>query len=204
MGNIFLFAKISIFWGCLKVMIILGVNGRCWAWAYTWRKNDSTSATPPAPPPPRNVAHICARSWRYRSATGLNRTSIVSNPGVIVSIRSSTVVNCSAAVMSHSGSVDKSRRHHRTIVKHCIDAWFSFFLIPMHPYFTIWLKLEVNHGKSCPESWLCNWGFTEKVLTESLRISLNKHKNICFPVPPCELTVLVFWQQQNLVRSFDQ
>ena len=40
-----------------------------------------------------------------RGATGLNRTSTVSNRGRILGIRSSTVVNRSAAVMNRSGSV---------------------------------------------------------------------------------------------------
>ena len=44
-----------------------------------------------------------------------------------MSIRSSIVVNPSAAVMSRSGSVDESRRHRRSIVRHRIDAGFSFF-----------------------------------------------------------------------------
>ena len=38
--GIFFYPKISnIFWGCLKILIFLGVNGRCWAQAYVWRKN---------------------------------------------------------------------------------------------------------------------------------------------------------------------
>ena len=46
-----------------------------------------------------------------------------------MSIRSSTVVNRSAAVMSRSGSVDESCRHGRSIVSHRrIDAGFSFLL----------------------------------------------------------------------------
>ena len=72
-----------------------------------------------------------------RDATGLNRTSVLSNGGGIVSIRSSTVVNRSAAVMSCSGSVDESRRHRRSIARHRIDAGFW---IPMQPDFTICLK----------------------------------------------------------------
>ena len=55
------------------------------------------------------------------------RTSTVSNRGGIVSIRSYIVVNRSAAVMSRSGSVDESCRHRRSIVRHRIDAGFSFF-----------------------------------------------------------------------------
>ena len=53
-------------------------------------------------------------------ATGLNRTGTVSNRGCIVSIRSSTGMNQSAAVMSPSGTADESCRHR-------IDAGFSFF-----------------------------------------------------------------------------
>ena len=56
-----------------------------------------------------------------------------------MSIRSSTVVNRSAAVMNRSGPVDESRRHRRSIVRHRIDAGFPFF-IPMHPEFTLKLK----------------------------------------------------------------
>ena len=44
MGAIFWVAKISnIFWGCLKFLILFWVNGRCWAWAYVWSKNESTN-----------------------------------------------------------------------------------------------------------------------------------------------------------------
>ena len=50
-----------------------------------------------------------------------------------MSIRSSTVVNRSAAVMSRSGSVDESCRHRGGIVRHRIDAGISFFSIPTHP-----------------------------------------------------------------------
>ena len=50
-----------------------------------------------------------------------------------MSIRSSTVVNRSAAVMSRSGSVDESCRHRRSIVRHRIDAEISLFSIPTHP-----------------------------------------------------------------------
>ena len=70
---------------------------------------------------------ICGRSLRYRSSSGLNHTRVVSNRGGIVSIHSSTVVNRSAAVMRRSGSVDESCRHRRSIVRHRIDAGFSFF-----------------------------------------------------------------------------
>ena len=38
--EIFRVAKISnIFWGCLKFLIFLGVNGRCWVRAYVYGKN---------------------------------------------------------------------------------------------------------------------------------------------------------------------
>ena len=36
----------NIFWGARNAWYFLGVNGRCWAWAYVCRKNEST------PPPP--------------------------------------------------------------------------------------------------------------------------------------------------------
>ena len=54
-GGIFGVAKISnIFLGCLNEIpdIFLGVNGRCWARAYVYRKNESTH---PPPPPPDNL-----------------------------------------------------------------------------------------------------------------------------------------------------
>ena len=69
-----------------------------------------------------------------------------------MSIRSSTVVNHSAAVMSRSGSIDESCRHRKSIVRHSIDAGISFFpsrRIPMQPNFTIYLKsgwVVVNRG----------------------------------------------------------
>ena len=51
-----------------------------------------------------------------RAATGLNRTSTVSNRGHIVDIRSSTVVNRSAAAMNSRISVDESCRQRRSIL----------------------------------------------------------------------------------------
>ena len=78
-----------------------------------------------------------------RDAIGLDRTSTVPNRGGIVNTRSSTVVNRSAGVRSRSGFVDESCRHRRSIVRHRIEAGFSFFpsrRIPMHPDFTICLK----------------------------------------------------------------
>ena len=69
-----------------------------------------------------------------------------------MSIRSSTVVNRSAAVMSRSGSVDESCRHPRSIMRHRIDARIYFIpsrRIPMHPDFTICLKsgwVVLNRG----------------------------------------------------------
>ena len=65
-----------------------------------------------------------------------------------MSIRSSTVVNRSAAVINRSGSVDESCRHRRGIVRHRIDAGISFFSIPTHPDFTICIKSGrvVNRG----------------------------------------------------------
>ena len=42
MGVIFGVAKISIiFLGCLKFLIFLGVNDRCWARAYVCRNNEA-------------------------------------------------------------------------------------------------------------------------------------------------------------------
>ena len=57
-----------------------------------------------------------------------------------MSIRSSTVVNRSAAVLSRSGSVDESCRQRRSIVRHRIDAGISFFpsrRIPILPSVSI-------------------------------------------------------------------
>ena len=73
-------------------------------------------------------------------ANSLNRTSNVTDIGGIVSIRSSSVVNLSTAVMSRSGAVDESFRHRRSIVRHRIDAGFSFFPSRRIPDFTILLK----------------------------------------------------------------
>ena len=73
-----------------------------------------------------------------------------------MSIRSSTVVNHSAAVMSRSGSVDESRRHRRSIARHRIDAGFSFFFsIPTYPdapRFYHLAQIGMNRGDSWPES----------------------------------------------------
>ena len=66
-----------------------------------------------------------------------------------MSIRSSTVVNRSAAVMSRSGSVDESRRNRRSIARHRIDAGFSFFPVPTHPDA---LRFYMNRGDLWPES----------------------------------------------------
>ena len=71
-----------------------------------------------------------------------------------MSIRSSIEVNRSAAVMSRSGSVDESRRHRRSIARHCIDAGFSFFSIPTHPdapQFYHLAQIGMNRGDSWPE-----------------------------------------------------
>ena len=66
-----------------------------------------------------------------------------------MSIRSSTVVNRSAAVMNRSGTVDESCRHRRSIVRLSIDAGFSFFSIPMDPDYTVKLKsIVVNRGQN--------------------------------------------------------
>ena len=67
----------------------------------------------------------------------------------IVGIRSSTVVNRSAAVMSRSGSVDKSCSHHGS------SAGFSFSPIPTHPdapQFYHLSQIGMNRGESLPES----------------------------------------------------
>ena len=72
-----------------------------------------------------------------------------------MSIRSSTVVNRSAAVISRSGSVDESCRHRRSIMRHRIDAGFSFFSISKHPdapRFYLLAQIGMNRGESWPES----------------------------------------------------
>ena len=51
-GILFGVAKnFNLFLRCLKFLIFLGVNVRCWARAYVWRKNEST------PPPPHTHTH---------------------------------------------------------------------------------------------------------------------------------------------------
>ena len=68
-----------------------------------------------------------------------------------MSIRSSTVVNRSASVLSRSGSVDESCRHRRSIVRHRIDAGISFFSIPTNPDATRFYHLSqigMSRGKS--------------------------------------------------------
>ena len=130
------------------------MNGRCWARAYVWRKWEY--------PLPWDCRMTTTKSCRFvggRDATVALPAWIVLAPYRIVdaswafvSIRSSTVVNRSAVVMSRSGSVDESCRHHRSIVRHRIDAGISFFpsrRIPMQPDFTICLKsgwVVVNRG----------------------------------------------------------
>ena len=72
-----------------------------------------------------------------------------------MSIRSSTVVNRDAAVMSRSGSVDESCRHRRSIVRHRNDAWISFFSIPTFPdapRFYHLPQIGMSHGESGFES----------------------------------------------------
>ena len=77
---------------------------------------------------------------------------VVEASWAFVSIRSSTMVNRSAAVLGRSGSVDESCRHRRSIVRHRFDAGISFFpswRIPIQPDFTICLKsgwVVVNRG----------------------------------------------------------
>ena len=64
---------------------------------------------------------------------------IVTASWAFLSIRSSIGVNCSAAGMSRSGTVDESCRHRRSIVRHRIDVGFSSLpsrYIPIHPGFT--------------------------------------------------------------------
>ena len=114
------------------------------------------------PPPPWHCRMTTTKSCRFvggRDATvaltGLNRTIVLSKRGGIVSIRSSTEVNCSAAVMSRSGSVDETRRHHRSIARHRIDADFLFHSIPTHPdapRFYHLAQIGMNRGDSWPES----------------------------------------------------
>ena len=51
-GYLFGLVKFQIFFlGCLKFLIFLGVNGRCWARVYVWRKNKSTPPPPPGSRP---------------------------------------------------------------------------------------------------------------------------------------------------------
>ena len=72
-----------------------------------------------------------------------------------MSIRSSTVVNRSAAVMSRSGSVGESCRYRRSIARHRNDAGFSFLSIPTHPdapRFYHLAQIAMNRGDSWPES----------------------------------------------------
>ena len=67
-----------------------------------------------------------------------------------MSIRSSTVVNRSAAVMSRSGSVDESCRHRRSIVRHRIDAgiFFSILTPPDAPGFYHLSQIGMSRGES--------------------------------------------------------
>ena len=65
-GIFFGVAKISnIFLGCLKFLIFLGVNGRCWVRAYICGKNKSTPPPPWAP----TVHHLVSKD------SGLYNTS---------------------------------------------------------------------------------------------------------------------------------
>ena len=76
-------------------------------------------------------------------------------------------MNRRAAVMSRSGTVDESCRPRRNIVRHHIDAGFSFFSIPMHPDFTVLLKLGcivVNRGQN------------RECLTEALHFKVHQCK----------------------------
>ena len=84
-------------------------------------------------------------------ATGLNRTSTVSNLGRIVSIPSSTGMNRSATIMSRIGTVDESCRHRRSIVRHGIDAGFSFFH-PDIPRFYCLGQIGMNCGECVTEA----------------------------------------------------
>ena len=68
-----------------------------------------------------------------------------------MSIRSSTVVNRSAAVMSRSGSVDVSCRHRRSIVRHRIDAGISFFPSRCAPILNL-SQIGKSRGESGLES----------------------------------------------------
>ena len=69
-----------------------------------------------------------------------------------MSIRSSTVVNHSASVIICSGSVDESRRHRSSILRHRIDAGFSFFFHPDASRFYHLAQIGMNRGDSWPES----------------------------------------------------
>ena len=116
----------------------------------------------PISPPLRDCRMATTQSCRFvggRDATVSLPAWIVLAPYRIVeaswayvSIRSSTMVNRSAAVMSRSRSVDESCWHRRSTVRHRIDTGISFFpsrRIPMQPDFTICLKsgwVVVNRG----------------------------------------------------------
>ena len=72
-----------------------------------------------------------------------------------MSIRCSKVVNRSAAVMSRSESVDESCRNRRSIVRHRIDAKYSFFSIATHlgaPLYYHMARIGMNRGESWPET----------------------------------------------------
>ena len=107
--------------------------------------NQDITDTPIHPDPPRFITNTVHGGGR--GATSLNRTSTVSNRGRIVSIRSSTGVNRSAAVMSRSGTVDESCRHHRSMVRHRIDAGSSFFH-PNAPRFYRLAQIGMNRGQN--------------------------------------------------------
>ena len=119
----------------------------------TYGKKKKKYPPPPPHPPPglshdnHLIVHIRGRLWCYPSANGLNNTSTISNRGGIVSIRSSTVVNRSAAVLSRR-SVDKSCSHRRSIVRHRVDPWFFFFFHPDTSRCTMILPSDSNRDKS--------------------------------------------------------
>ena len=67
-----------------------------------------------------------------------------------MSIRSSTVANRCAAVMTRSGSVDETCKHGRSIVRH--RFLLDFFPIPTHPdaaqFFSHLAQIEMNRGQN--------------------------------------------------------
>ena len=77
--------------------------------------------------------------------TGLNSANTLSNRGHVLSIPSSTAVNRSAAFIKLNVSIGESCRHCRSIVRHHIDAGFSFFH-PDAPRIYRLAQISMNRG----------------------------------------------------------